>query len=150
MYNLISGSCSIQATMIRMCFGLVFVCLAVVAHTAQSEEISFAPDMDILTIRTVSAGADRIFPYRFNANIALIRSTDAVPAVSVFSNTPRLYIVAEPKREITWPTNAQWQIASDSNRVLLSPTLRFESKGERFEIKPRRHSIWAGWRKEFP
>jgi hypothetical protein len=41
MSSLIPGSCFIQEAM-HMYFGFVFVGLAVVAHTAQSEESSFA------------------------------------------------------------------------------------------------------------
>jgi len=39
-----------------MCFGFVFIGLAVVAHTAQTEEGSFAPHLDILTIQLVMEG----------------------------------------------------------------------------------------------
>jgi hypothetical protein len=49
---LFPGSYFIQEAM-HMCFGFVFVRLAVVAHTAQSEEGSFAPNLDILTIQFV-------------------------------------------------------------------------------------------------
>ena len=150
MFSLISGSGFIQAVMLRMCFGLVFIGLAVAAHTAQSEESPFAPELDILTIQPVRVNGDRLLPYRFNANITLTRSEDAAPAGSGFGNTPRLHIVAEPKKEATWSTSSRWQVTPDSDRISLSPVLRFESKGERFEIKPRRHSIWVGWRKAFP
>lgn len=145
MSGLISGF--IQTTLLRMCFGLVFVGLAVAAHTAWSEESSFAPDLDILTIQPVRANGD-LLPYRFNASITLARLADV--AGSELGNTPRLHIVAAPQKEIIWSTNSRWQVTPDSDRVSLSPVLRFESKGERVEIKPRRNSIWVGWRKAFP
>ena len=150
MSTLISGSSFIQAAMLRMCFGLVFIGLAVASHTVQSKEGSFAPDLDILTIQPVRADADWLLPYRLNTSIALGRSADTAPVGSVFSNTPRLYLVAEPKKESVWSTDARWQVAPDSEQVSLSPVLRFESKGERIEIKPRRRSIWFEWRKTFP
>jgi len=147
--NSISGSCSIQAVMLRMCFGLVFVGLAVAAHTAQSEESSFASDLEILTIQPVRSDAVWPHPYRISMNIALTRSADTTPIGSGLSYTPRLHPVANPKKETTWPTNARWQIARNSDRISLSPLLRFESEGERIEIKPRRHSFQVVWRKEF-
>lgn len=150
MSNFVSGSGFIQAAMLRICFGLVFVVLAVAAHTAQSEESPFAPDLDILTVQPVRANGDRLFPYRFNASITLTRSEDAAPAGSGSDNTPRLHIVAAPQKEVVWSTNSRWQVTPDSDRISLSPVLRFESKGERLEIKPRRNSIWVGWRKTFP
>lgn len=144
-----SGSDFIQAVMLRVCFGLVFVGLTVAAHTAQSEENPFAPDLDILTIQSVRANGD-LLTYRFNASITLTRSADTAPAGSGFSNTPQLHAVAEPGKETVWPTNSRWQVTPYSDHVSLSPALRFESKGGRFEIKPRRHSVWFGWRKTFP
>lgn len=150
MSTLISGSCSFQAVMLRMCFGLVFVGLAVAAHTAQSEESSFAPDLDILTVQPVRSDTDSLLPYRLNMNIALTRSADTTPAGSGFSNAPRLHLIAEPKKETAWSTDARWKTTPDSDRISLSPLLRFDSKGERIEIKPRRHSVWVGWRKAFP
>lgn len=149
MFNSISGSCSIQAVMLRMCFGLVFVGLAVAAHTAQSEESSFASDLEILTIQPVRSYAGWLLPYRISMNIALTRSADTAPAGSGLIHTPRLHPVANPKKETAWPTNARWQIARDSDRVSLSPLLRFESVGERIEIKPQLHSFRVVWRKEF-
>lgn len=149
MSSLISGSCLIQAALLRMCFGLVFVGLAVAVQAAQSEEGYFAPDLDILTIQPLRSDAGWLLPYQFNTSVVLIRSEDSAPVGSGFSNTPRLHLVAEPKRETLWPTSARWQITSDSDRISLLPLLRFESKGERIEIKPRRHSIWVVWRKAF-
>lgn len=150
MSGLISDSRFIQAAMLRMCFWLIFVGLAVAAHTAQSEEGFFAPDLDILTIQPVRSGNDWLIPYRFDTNFALTRHEDVASVGTGLSNTPRLHIVAEPKKEAAWSTNPRWRIASDSEHASLSPTLRFESKGERVEIKPRRHSIWVLWRKALP
>jgi hypothetical protein len=126
--------------------------LAVVAHTAQSEEGSFAPTPDILTTQLVRSDANWLlpYPYRLNTNVALTRSEDFAPAGSGFSNTPRLFLVAEPKKEAVWSTNARMQITPDSGRASLSPILRDESKGEPPEIKPQRHSFWTVWRKALP
>lgn len=149
MSSSISGSYFFQAAMLRMCFGLVFVGLAVATHTAQSEESSLASDLEILTIQPVRPDVDWLRPYRISMSFALTRSMDSAPIGAGLSYTPRLHPVANPKKETAWPTNARWQIARDSGRVSLSPLLRFESAGERIEVKPRRHSFQVVWRKEF-
>lgn len=142
----------IQTTMLRIYLGLVLVGLAVVVQTAKSEEGYFAPDLDILSIQTVRSDDGWLFPYRFNTSGVLALSEKTAHVGSGFGNTPQLHLVVEPKREALWPTDTRWRIASDSDhdRVSLSPLLRFESKGERIEIKPRRNSIWVVWRKAFP
>jgi len=121
--------------------------LAVTANKAQSEEGSFATDLDILSIQPVRSGAGGLFPYRFKTDVVFARPDNATPAGSGgLSNTLRLRLVTKPKEEVVWPTNSRWQI-SNSDRASLSPVLHFESKGERIEIKPRHHSIWVVWRK---
>ena len=147
MSNFISGSRLIQAAMLRMCFGLMFVGMAVAAHTAQSEEGSFARDLDILTIQPGYSGADWLFPYQIKTDIVLARAESTAPVRSGLSSTLRLGLVAEPKKETVWPTNARWQITPDSNRASLSPLLRFGSQEGLLEITPRRNSVWAVWRK---
>ena len=143
-----------QAAMLRMCFLVLFIGLTVAVHTAQAEEGLFPPDLDILAVQAVRADTYWLFPYRINTHFMLARSEDAAPVGSVFSNTPKLHFVAEPKRETLWPTNERWQLTSgsdhDAGRISLAPVLRFESKGEQIEIKPRRKSIWIVWRKAFP
>jgi hypothetical protein len=151
MISLIScGSCFTHAAILRLCFGLIFAGMAIAAHTAQSEENPFAPELEILTIQPVRASTDWPFTYRLDTSIALTRSEDNAPVGSGASNTPRLHIIAEPKKEAAWSKKAHWQISPDNNNASLSPILRFESKGERFEIKPQRHSIWVRWHKAFP
>lgn len=149
MSNFVYGSRFIQAAMLRMCLAAIFVGLAVAAHTARSEESPFTRDLDILTIQPVYSGTEWLFPYRLDMNIALAHSEDNAPAGSVSGNTLRLRLISEPKEEASWPTSARWRIAPDGERTSLSPVLRFESKGGRIEIKPRRQSIWVVWRKTF-
>lgn len=150
MSNLISSSHIVQAGMLCMCVGLMFIGLAVAGHKAWAGESLFARDLDILTIQPVRSDAGRLFPYRFNAEVMLALSAEAAPVGTVFGHTPRLHIVVKPKQEVIWPANGGWQIAPDSDRVSLSPVLRFESEGARVEIKPQRHSIWFGWQKALP
>lgn len=148
---LISGSSFIGAVALRICFGLVLAGLAIAAHKAQSEEGSFIPDLEILTIQPVHSDADWLIAYRLNANLSLNRSANVASTDAGQGNMPRLHlVVAEPKKETIWSTNSRWKFAAGNGRTSLSPSLRFESKGETLEIKPRRHSFWIVWRKAFP
>lgn len=149
MSNCISDSRFIQAAMLRMCFGLIFVAMAIAAHTAQSEEVSFARDLEILTLQPAYSGADWLFPSQVKTDIVLARAEDIAPVRSGSSNTLLLGFVAEQKKEAVWATNERWQISQDSDRASFSPLLRFESQEGQLEIKPRRNSIWAVWRKAF-
>lgn len=119
----------------------------IAVYTAQFED-SFAPGLDMLTVQPVQPDTDWLFPHRNNEDFVLSFSGDSTSAVPRSSNTPQSHAVAKPRKEVIWLTNERWQIASDS--ALFSPVLRFESKGERFDIKPRRRSIWFGWRETFP
>ena len=138
MSNFIPGSYFIHKAM-HLCFGFVFVGLAVAAHTAQCEEGSFAPAPDILTTQPVRSDADGLLPYscQLNTNVVLTLSEDSAAAGSGFSITPRLFIVAGPIIEAVWSTNALRQITLDGGRASLSPVLRDESKGEPLEINPQ-------------
>ena len=146
---LISGFCFIQAVILRACFCLVFAGLTVAAHTAQSQENLPATDLDILTIQPARADTDRLLPYRLNLNVALTRSADTPPFGSGFGNTSMLENIAGPTKETVWPTNAPWQFTPNNAPVSLRTLLRFESKDERLDIKPKRHSFSVEWRKSF-
>lgn len=116
---LVSGFCFIQAVILRVCIFLVF------------------------------AGADRLFPYRLNLKVAFTRAAKNAPFGSGFGNTPMLEHIADPAKETIWPTNALWQFTPDNAPVSLRTLLRFDSKDERFDIKPKRHSFSVEWRKSF-
>ena len=150
---LISGFRFIQAVTLRVCAGLVFAGLVVAAHTAQSQENTLAADLDILTIQPARAGADRQPRYRLNLNVALTRAADTAPFGSGFGNTPRLEHLDGPAQETVWPTNTRLKNVPDNalNSALnsLSAFLRYESKDDRFVIKPRRNSLFVEWRKSF-
>jgi hypothetical protein len=127
----------------------VFVGLAVSAHTAQSEEGSFALKKDILSIKPVSSDTHWLPSYRLNTSVALNRSKDAAPTGAGFSSTPRLHLVAEPKKEDGWSINIQKQIPSNSDCSALSSHPCFDSNEERPDIKPHRESFWFVLRKVF-
>jgi len=136
MTNFVPDTYSIQKA-IQLFFGLIFLGLALAAHTAQSEEGAFARTPDILTTQPVRSDADWLLPYRLNTNVALPRSGDSAPTGSVFSYAPRLLLVTEPNNEAVRSSNACGKITSDIDRILLSLLLRDESKGELQEINPQ-------------
>jgi hypothetical protein len=148
MSSLISSSNLIQEAM-QVGLWFVFVSLAVAAHTAQSEEGSFALKKDILSIKPVSSDTHWQPSYRLNTNVALDRSKDAAPTGVGFSSTPRLLLVAEPKKEDDWSINIQKQIPSNNDCSPMSSLLCLDSKEERPDIKPQRDSFWFVLRKAF-
>lgn len=77
----------IRVAMLRMCCGVIFVGLVVVAHKAQSEEGFFARDLDILTIQPVFSGTDLMFSNRIKTDSAFSRSDNIAPVESGVSNT---------------------------------------------------------------
>lgn len=150
MFTFIFGSCSIRAIMLRMCFRLMFVGLAVSAQTAQAEEALVVPVLDILTMQSVHSGYDWLFPFRIKAGVVLTTSeyTDAVGVG--FSDASQLHLVTMPKNEIIWLANSRVKMTPSSNTVSIFPILRFESKGEQIELKPGRRSFSIEWRKALP
>lgn len=150
MPSLISNLHIIQADMLRLCCGLVFIGLAVAMQTAWAAEGLFASEVDILTIQSMRSDAGQIFPYRLDASVAFARPVEAAPVSSVFKSVPRLHFVAGSKQETFGPTKTRWQDIPDSERVSVLPLLRFESGRERIEIRPQPHAIWFVWRKALP
>lgn len=148
MSSLIFSSNLMHETM-QIGLWFVFVSLAVAAHTAQSKEGSFALKEQILLIKPVSSDTHWLPSYQLNTNVALNRSKDATPTGVGFSSTPRLLLVAEPKKEDGWSINVQKQIPSNSDCSPLSSHPCFDSKEERPDIKPHRDSFWFVLRKAF-
>lgn len=153
MFRLISDCCFIRYALLRRCFGLLFMVLVAASHTAHCEEISFASDLDIYTIQPVRSSADQRSPYRISLNLAFTRAEDTAPLGAGFGNAPRLEYVAGSTHETIGSIDNHWKIAPDNalNAALnsLSALLRYESKNDRFVIKPRRNSLLVEWRKAF-
>lgn len=149
MYNLISFSHVAQVTLLRMLFAVVGVFVA--AHSAKCEEGSFAPapKLDILTIQPVYLESNwRIF-YRLNTNTMFAPMESAVPGKSGFNYIPRLNL-SIVQNETDWSAKARQQITVNSGHISLSPILHFESKDVQLDIRLRRQSLFAVWRKAFP
>lgn len=121
-----SGSCFIRAATLHLCVGVAFVGLAVMAHTAQSTEDFFTPELELMTIQPVRSGAEWLLPYQLYANVALTRLTDTAPELSGFDNK----VVAEPKKAAIWPTLTGRQEPTDNDRISLRHLLRVDLKDE--------------------
>lgn len=165
MFNLISGSCLIRAATLCIGFGLLYAGLAVAAHAAQSEEDSFASDLEILTIQHTRSGADWLPPYKFGASVVLTRSPDTAPIGSGFGSAHQALAIAKPQQETIHAINAHWPQSYDSDRVSLPRLLRVEFKveqvkitfrpqsalieGERFKVTLQPHSASMLWNTAF-
>ncbi|MBI3222113.1 MAG: hypothetical protein HYZ46_03335 [Nitrosomonadales bacterium] len=147
MFHLISGLCFFQSGWMHIRFFMAFLGLLVAAHAARSEEDASAHDLDILAIQVERSDVDQLLPYQINATVVLERAKDIGRAGPEFSGTAQIYLVAESKKDVAWEEKSHWELAPAGGSAGLSPLLRFESKGERIEIKPRFHSIWFIWRK---
>jgi hypothetical protein len=137
----------------RLGFGLMLLWLPVAAQAAQPEISVFSTNLDLFTVQTVQFDANglaRTSRYRFTASIVPIHSGDTAPFGFGFSNTSHLTPAVEGQKEIAWATNPEWTRCLGGDRTSWSPRLRIESRGQRFEIIPRRHSVWIQWRKELP
>ena len=149
MSSLIPGSYFIQDVM-QICAWIAFFGLAVAAHTAQSEEGSFAIEKDTSTTKPANSDTHWQPAYRLDTNVALKRPKDAVPSGDGFSSAPRLFLFAEPKKEDGWSINIQKQTPSSSTDCSpLSSLLCLESKDERPDIKHQQDSFWFVLRKAF-
>ena len=146
MFNFFIGSHGFQAAMLRMCFWLMSIGLAVTANKAQSEESSFAPDQDMPAVYPAYSGTDWLYPYRPKADVVLARVENTAAPGPEFSIALRPHLASRQKEQAAWSTNSRWQF-SNGDRTSFSPVLRFDSDGKRIEIKPRRDSIWVVWRK---
>ncbi len=140
---------SIRTIAQRMFFGLIWAGLAVVSHTAQSEEGFWPPAMELATIKSAISNTDAQHAYRLSTSIALSRSEVATPFGSEFGNFPERSIAIDPQKNTALTANPTWQFTPGGGSVFLSSLLRFESKTDRIEIKPKRHSISFTWRKSF-
>jgi serine-type D-Ala-D-Ala endopeptidase (penicillin-binding protein 7) len=126
-----------------LCFGFVFVGLAMAAQTAHSEEGSFAPTPNTLTTGHVLSGADLLLPDRLNMNVAYTCTEESTSNWTGFGGTSRLFLVAEPSEEVNWLTNANRLITFESVLATLSPLLRDESKVEPLVIAPPALAVQA-------
>jgi len=147
MFSLISSS--IRSAPLRQCFGLLFAVLVAASYKAHSEEVSFSHELDIFTIQPARSSTDQLPSYRIDLNLALTNVANAASVILEFGNTPHLHAVADPTTDTIWPTDGHWKIAPDNASNTLQALLRYESKDDRFVIKPRRHSLMFEWRKAF-
>jgi len=133
-------------------FEILLMGMAVAAHAAAPENSSFFSTPDLPTVDIVqfeANGPARTALYRLTLSIVPTRSVDTGPFGSELGSTPRLTPVIERPKEIAWAASANRMKFGGSDGSSWSPSMRFESKGERLEIRPRRHSLSINWHKAF-
>lgn len=132
--------------------GLVLLGIAVLAHGAEPENSVFFLDPNLPAIQIIQIipdGRIRTTPYRLILSIVPIQSADTSYFVPGFGSPSRSPAVIEKHKEIAWTASARCTEVFGSCRTSLLPLLRFESKGERIEIRPRRHALSIEWKKAF-
>jgi hypothetical protein len=146
MSRLISSSNLVQEAM-QVALWFVFVCSAVTAQAAHSEEGSFARKSHMST-NHVSSGTHWLPSYRLDTHAVPNSAKQAVPTGVGFSSTSRLLLVAEPKHD-DWSISIQKQLPSNNDCSHLSSLLCFDSKDEGTSNKVQHDSYWLVFRKTF-
>lgn len=135
----------------RLGSGLLLLGMAVMAHAAESENSAFFRDLDLPAIQIAQFDTNRLArttSYRLTLSIVPIHSASAMPFGAGFGSTSILPPVVEPP--IAGATRTRLTRFFDSGSPSVLPLLRLESKGERLEIRPRRHSLSIQWSKTLP
>jgi hypothetical protein len=148
MTSLIFNS-NLTQSRVRTGIWILFVSLAVASPAAQSAEGSFALKKETPSIKSVNSYPRWQPYYRLNTNLALNRSKDTASTGAGFSNSPRLFLNAEPKAEDNWSINIQKQNPSSNDCLKLPTSLCLGSTEEQPEIKTQRDSFWLVLRKAF-
>lgn len=132
------GSCRLKAAVPRICLCLVLASITAALHAAQSMENILTPDPAMTTLQHTEPRA----LYRINPNRAFTMDAAARPSAGggMFPGA---------QADSLWATSAHWKITQGNNLALFKPQLNFETKDQRFEIKPRRRSLTVEWRKSF-
>ncbi|MDD4928301.1 MAG: hypothetical protein PHP85_03360 [Gallionella sp.] len=119
----------------RICLCLVLASITAALHAAQSMENILTPDPAMTTLQHTEPRA----LYRINPNRAFTMNAAARPSAEF----------PGAQADSLWATSAHWKITQGNNLALFKPQLSFETKDQRFEIKPRRRSLMVEWRKSF-
>jgi hypothetical protein len=130
-------------------FVLLFLWMAVAANAAEPENGVFSRNRELPTLQIVqfdSAGQERVKPYRLILSVVPIPSADTSSFGPRFGSASQLPAVIERQKEISWVANTNRTDVFGKDRASLLPLLRLESKDERLEIRPRRHSLSIEWR----
>jgi len=132
-------------------FGLLLLGMAVATQAAEPGNALSPGHLDLLTVQPQQFDADglaRARPYRLTLSLVPVRPDDSTSFGPGFSYPSRLSPVVETQKEVAWATRSNSTFL-DGARAAWLPLLRLETKGERLEIKPRRHSLSIQWNKAF-
>ena len=131
------------------CRGLALLLLvgAAAAEGADADSRAAPPYADLATLQIMQFGNDaavRDPPYRLSLSLVPPRPSNGEPFAPGFAAANIYAPIVAP----------QIPAASSDNRfsgsTSWSPLLRLDTKGERLELKPRRHSLSLQWNKSFP
>lgn len=133
------------------CPGLssLLLCMVMATQASAQDYAAPLPGTDLATLQFVQFDADgrlRNTPYRLSLSLVPIRPANAFEPG--FATAARAMAIDE--RPGNWLGRDSRTLWADSEGPSLAPMLRLETKGERLELKPRRHSLSIQWRKAFP
>jgi len=126
--------------------------MAVATPAAEPEKSLLPANLDLLTLQAQPLDADgsaRTKAYRLTLSLVPERAPDSAAFGPGFSYPSRLSPAVEPQKDVAWATSGNSAGYLDGARAAWLPLLRLETKGERLEIKPRRHSLSMQWTKAF-
>ena len=128
---------------------LVFLLITLAAHAAEPEDHVSIRTFDLISVSFVNFEIARPMhphPFQMMMRIMPTPGVDTHPFGRYGDSTSRLAIAIEAKLEIEWKSSSNVTQIGDRTRASLLSVLRFESRGERIEVKPRRHSLSIEWR----
>jgi hypothetical protein len=124
---------------IRLCLIPPLFAFCVSARAAQLEAIQ----ADLFSLQITRAETQSSNAYQMDATIGKNRLNGFV--FEKRSHPPSL---SRLKWGTLWTTSLGWIYSNDNFRHSLSPRLRVESKGSRFEFNPVKHTASITWRRE--
>ena len=134
--------------MCRWGLGLMLLGMAVATDAAEPEAGGWVDEFELLTIQAaprVSEGVAQTIPYRLSIRLIPGHVPDTAHFGAAASGAARLLPGAKPERDVSAATTASQARFVDGERTPWLLLLRLETRGERLEFKPLRHSLWLQW-----
>lgn len=126
--------------------GLLLLVTATTANAVTPEYSEFFRDQDLPSIQIAQFhldGLPKVKDYQLTLSIVPIRPAGVASFGAGFNSASRLHPVVD--QPVAWATNNYWGRFFDNDSSASTPLLRLESKNERLEIRPRRHSLSIQW-----
>ncbi len=136
--------------MYRLDFAALFCAMAAATAGQAAETSLLLSEFGASTAAELQASADgqpRNKPYRLTLSLVPVRYPEANRFGPGFSSVSRVSPAVDAQPEVAWAGGDSATRYVDGARAAWLPLLRFETKGERLEFKPRRHSLSIQWTK---